>query len=157
MRVSEEKSLIPVCEPHDYGSAGLDFDSGSRWAALNALGIVIMFGALTGNSTLTVNQGATEDAKTTPIGFKYRISAGVFKAADADQFGDPIAVASTGLVLVAGTFAHKQIVIEIDADTSLEGEQWLTVSLDNVATVLNVSSLGIGYTRQPGHLIPSQL
>lgn len=154
MRISEQFVSVPLVEAKDYGSAGIDFDS-VHLGKLNSLSALILFGAITGNSVLTVYLGATAGTKTTAVAFKYRLSAADFKAALADQFGDPIDVASTGLTLTAATFDHRQVAIEIDSDTVLEGKPWLTISIDNTATVLNVAAAGLGSPRYPGHLIPS--
>lgn len=150
MRISEFELLIPVVESKDYGSAGIDFDS-VHIGRLNALSIGIDFGALTGNSILTVNTGATEGVKTTGMAFKYRLGGGVFKAASADILGDPVSVAAAGLTLTAATFQHKLVVIEIDVDAMTDGQPWVTVAIDATATVLNVGGLGVGRPRFPGH------
>lgn len=149
-RVSESHILIPVVEAKDYGSAGVDFDS-VYIGRLHSLAIAISFGALTGNSVLTVNTGATEGTKTTPMAFKYRIGGGAFKAASADILGDATAVTSAGLTLTAATFQHKLVVIEIDVDAMTDGQPWVTVALDATATVLNVGGLGIGKPRHASH------
>lgn len=156
MRISESKVLIPVIEPKDYGSAGIDSDS-VNMGALNGLSVAILFGLLTGNSVLTVYAGATAGAKTTAVAFKYRLGAAVFKTTPADQFGDPIAVASAGLTLTAATFQHKQIAIEIDADTVTDGQPWVTLSIDATASVLAVAASGVGTPRYEGHLPPTAL
>lgn len=153
MRASESRVLVNLIESKDYGSAGIDSD-GVNLGQLNGFTAAIVFGALTGNSVLKVYAGATA-AKTTAIAFGYRLSAADFKAATADQFGDVIAVASTGLTLTAATFDHRVIVIEIDPDTMPSGKPWVTIEIDSTATVLNVGAIGIGSPRYPGHLIPT--
>lgn len=149
-RISESHILIPVVEAKDYGSAGLDFDS-VHIGRLNSLSVAINFGALTGNSILKVSTGATEGTKTTDIAFKYRFGGGDFKAASADILGDPVAVASTGLSLVAATFDHRLIVIEIDSDAGTDAQPWVTVSIDATATVLNVGGVAVGSPRHASH------
>ena len=156
MRFTEQFVNAPLIESKDYGSAGIDAASVTL-GKVHVMGFLLSFGALTGNSTLTIYAGASRSAKTTAIAFKYRLGAAVYKAALADQFGDVIAVASTGLVLVAGTFAHKQVAIEIDADAGTEGQPWVTLSLDNVATVLNLAAFGVGRPRNSSHLMASVL
>jgi hypothetical protein len=90
MRISERLVSVPMCEAKDYGSAGVDFDS-VHLGKLNSLSAFLTFGAITGNSILTVYLGATAGAKTTAIAFNYRLGAADFKVALADQFGDAIA------------------------------------------------------------------
>ncbi len=150
MRFSEQLILIPVVEAKDYGSAGIDFDS-VHIGRLDALSVAINFGALTGNSVLTVNTGATEGTKTTAMAFKYRVGGGAFKAASADILGDATAVTSAGLTLTAATYQHKLLVIEIDVDAMTDGQPWVTVAIDATATVLNVGGLGIGMPRHASH------
>ena len=155
MRLSESNAFVPLIESKDYGSAGIDSD-GVNCGLLNGLSAVLLFGAITGNSVLKVYAGATA-AKTTAVAFAYRLGAADYKAALADQLGDAIAVASTGLTLTAATFDHRQVVIEIDPDTLPAGKPWVTLEIDATATVMNVGAAGIGAPRMPGHLIPSVL
>ena len=156
MRISESKVLIPVVEPKDYGSAGVDSDS-INMGALHAVSVNILLGALTGNTTLIIYNGATQGAKTTAIPFKYRVGAQVFKTTPADQFGDAVAATSSGLVLTGATYVHKQIVVEFDSDTMTEGQPWLTFSFDNVASVFLCAACGIGTPRYESHLPPTTL
>lgn len=155
-RNSESKLNVTLIEPKDYGSAGIQSDS-IHLGKLHSVTVVITFGVLTGNSTLLFYASAARDLETTAIPFNYRLSAAAFKVALADQLGDVIAVTSAGLVLVAATFAHKQIVIEFDSDSFVDGKPWLTVNIDNSATVMNVAAFAEGNPRYPGHLIPSVL
>jgi hypothetical protein len=156
MRISESFISVPLIESKDYGSAGIDSDS-VHMGKLHALSALFLFGALTGNSVLKVYHGATAGAKTTAVAFKYRLGAADYKAALADQFGDATDVTSAGLTLAATTFDHRQVAVEVDADTITEGKPWITFEIDATATVLNVAAVGIGAGRQVGHLPPSVL
>lgn len=153
MRITESHVCVPLIEAKDYGSAGIDSD-GVNLGKLHSLTALLTFGAITGNSVLKCYAGATA-AKTTAIAFKYRLGAADYKVAAADQFGDATDVASTGLTLTATTFDHRQVAIEIDADQMPEGKPWLTIEIDNTASVLLLGAIGIGAPRYPGHLIPS--
>lgn len=153
MRFSENAVLVPLIEAKDYGSAGVDSD-GVNLGKMHSLTAVFVFGAITGNSILKVYAGATA-AKTTAVAFKYRLGAADFKVALADQLGDPIDVASTGLTLTAATFDHRMVVVEVDADASTDGKPWITFEIDATATAMTVGAVGIGSPRYPGHLIPS--
>lgn len=155
-RISETHVVATLIESKDYGSAGIQSDA-INLGKMHSVTCILTFGALTGNSTLIVYLSAARDLTTTAIAFNYRIGAAAYKAALADQFGDAVAVASTGLVLTAATFAHKQVVIEIDADTVADGKPWLTLNIDNTATAMNVAAVAVGRARYPGHLIPSVL
>lgn len=154
MRISESAMFIPVVEAKDYGSAGIDFDS-VHMGRLQSLSVAINFGAITGNSILTVYGGATEGAKTTAMAFSYRFGGGDYKAASADILGDATAVASSGLTLTAATFDHRLVVIEIDADTVLDGKPWITVSMDATASALNVGGIAVGVPRHKSHTAPT--
>jgi hypothetical protein len=149
MRISERYVPVDFIESKDYGSAGITSDA-VNMGKVHSLSVLISFGAITGNSILTVYASAARDLTTTAIAFNYRLGAAVFKAALADQLGDAVAVASTGLTLTAATFKNRQMVIEIDADTMPEGKPWLTIGIDATATVLNVAALGVGLARYPG-------
>lgn len=150
MRLTERFVPVPLVESKDYGSSGIDSD-GVNLGLLNMLAAVFTFGAITGNSVLKVYAGATS-AKTTAIAFKYRLGAADYKAALADQLGDEIAVASTGLTLTAATFDHRMVTIEIDSQAMPDGKGWVTFEIDATATVMNVGAIGMGQGRSGGHL-----
>lgn len=154
MRVFEQNTPVHLIEPANYGSAGIDADSVNMGLALS-LAATFLFGAIVGNSTLKAYSGASAGVKTTALAFKYRLSSADFKAANADQLGAATAVASTGLSLVAATFDHREVVVEIDADQMTDGEKWLTFEIDNVATTLNVAALGVLAARYAGASIPT--
>ncbi len=150
MRVAERLKLIPMIEPKDYGTAGIDSAS-VNMALLHSIALPLQFGLLTSNSTLIIYGGATSAAKTTAMAFGYRLGTGVYKAANADGLGDIVAVAATGLVLVAATFIHKQVVIEIKGIAMPDGMPWLTLSFDTVANPLALSCTGIADPRYSMH------
>jgi len=145
MRISERLKLVPVIESKDYGSAGLTCAS-LNMALLHSVALVFTFGALTGNSTLLLYSGATSAALTTAIAFATRLGSGAYKAANADGLGALTAQTSAGLLLTAATYQHKTLVVEVKG-IAMGALQWLTPSLDNVATVLNVGCVGVGDPR----------
>jgi len=153
MRITERYVPITLIESKDVGSAGIDSD-GVNLGLLHGLTAIFTFGAITGNSILKVYSGATP-AKTTAIAFKYRLSAADYKAALSDQFGDEIAVASTGLTLTAATFDHRMVSIEIDSQAMPDGKGWVTFEIDATATAMNVGAIGLGWGRAVGHLNPT--
>lgn len=164
MRLSEELGFIPLYEPKD--AAGAAYVSDAFNAGLfDSVSLYISFGAITGDSTvLTVNGDKTSalaTALTTPIAFKYRLSSQVYKTApgatNADQLGDLVSVALAGLTLVAATFQHKTIVIEIDPDTLVPPAAWVTVNTTASASPLLMCGFGLGRSRYAGHTIPSAL
>lgn len=151
MRLSESFVPVPLIEAKDYGSAGIDAASPNLGLA-DGFSAFLAFGAITGNSILIVYAGASSGAKTTAIAFKYRLSAADYKVALADQLGDPIAVAATGLTLTATTFDHRLVAIEVDPDTMPDGKPYLTLSIDATATVLLLGAVGLARARYAGHL-----
>ena len=153
MRLSESLVPIPLIESKDYGSAGIDSD-GVNLGLVNGFMASFVFGAVTGNSILKVYAGATA-AKTTAIAYKYRLGAADYKVALADQLGDEIAVASTGLTLTAATFDHRLFVVEIDPQAMPDGKSWVTFEIDATATVMNVGAVGVARGREVGHLNPT--
>lgn len=164
MRLSEELAYVSLFEPKD--AAGVAYVSDAVNLALyDSFTVFLTFGAITGDATvLTVNGDTTSalaTALTTPIAFKYRLTAAAYKTApttlNADQFGDAIAVASTGLTLVAATFTHKTIAIEIDPDTLGATAHWVTLNTTASASPLLMAGVGVGRSRYAGHLIPSAL
>jgi hypothetical protein len=143
MRLLDYEGLVHLIESKDYGSVGIDSDSFKLDKASEA-GIVLTFGALTGNSILTLYTGATAGTKTTAIAARYRLSSGVFKAATlADQYAAAVALPSTGLTLTAATFQHNAMVIDLDAAEVSDSLLWLTVQVDATATVLNLAGFAV--------------
>ena len=158
-RLSERCAIATLIEAKDYGSAGIT-SCAVHMGKVSSLTAVFTFGVLTGNSTLIANASAARASSTTAIAYNYRLAAATFTVAGvtlADQFGDPIAVASTGLTLTAATFNHKQIAIEFDSDAFTDKSPWLTFVISATATVFLCGAFGVGMSRYPGHLIPSML
>ena len=167
MRLSEELAFIPLFEPKDAaGSAYVSDAFNCAWFT-SVVSLFLTFGAITGDATvLTVNADLTSalaTALTTPIAFNYRLSDAGYKTApaasgaNADQLGDLVAVTAAGLTLVAATFAHKTIVIEIDPNTIGPKTSWVTVNTTASASPLLMAGFGVGRSRNAGHLMPSSL
>ena len=157
MRLSEELVIVPLFEPKDCAGAAYVSDAVDM-GKLSSLTAVITFGAITGNSVLTVNADTTSalaTALTTPIAFKYRQGAADFKVATADQLGAPTTVALTGLTLTAATFDHTTVVIEIDADTLGSTARWVTFNISAVANPCLVAGIGVAKAKYVGNLNPS--
>ena len=145
MRLAEQTKIIPLIAPADYNAAGKDSDSFTMENYGHAT-IIVVLGALTGNSDLVVWEGATVGAKTTEKIFNYRWTTEVLEAvADADTLvaEAAIAVAATGLELTAATYANKMLVIEMDDSELTDGFPWITLAVDADATALFVSAVAI--------------
>jgi len=157
MRQSESLAFVNLFEPKDKTAAAYVSDA-VNLGLWNSFTAYISFGAITADTVITVygdTTAALATALTTPIAWKYRLSAADYKAALSDQFGDPIAVLATGLTATATTFDHRVIAIEFDSDTLVGGAAWVTINLSSVGNPLLVSGVGVGSARYPGHLIPS--
>ena len=154
MEITSSHVFVPVIESKDYGSVGIDGDS-INTGQLHRLAIALTFGTITGDSVLTLYAGATAGAKTTALAFKYRIGSADFASALADQLGAPAAVTSAGLTLTAATFDHRLVTIDVDPSELPINKPWLTLSISNVATVLNLGAIGVAETRYAGATMPS--
>jgi len=144
MRLAEQTKIVPLIAPADYGSAGEDTDAFTMENYGHAT-IIIVLGALTGDSVLKLYEGAT-GVKTTAKTFNYRWTTAVIEAAaDADTLAAEAAmsVAATGLELTGATYANKMLVIELDDSDLTDGFPWITVQIDSTATVLLVSAVAI--------------
>ena len=69
----------------------------------------------------------------------------------ADTFGDPTAVAYTGLTLTAATFDHKLMLVEFDCDTMTTTNRFLVWAVSATANPMDLSCVMIGKPRYPGH------
>jgi hypothetical protein len=156
-RLSEELSFQYLLEPLD--KAGSAYVSDAVDLGLyHSFTVVLMCGAITGNSVLTVYRDTTAalaTSLTTAVAFTYRLSAADFKVTKADQLGDPIAVASTGLTMVATTHDNRWMAIEFDCDIAGSTGRYMTFNLSSAGNPMLVAAFGIGKSRFPGHLIPT--
>ena len=144
---------IPLLAPADYQSGSQDFDS-INMGKLHKVDIIIVNGAITGNdSVFKLYSGATAGAKTTALAWKYRKSDADSPAASADVFGSRTSiVAATGLVYTdSGDFNARTLWIEFMADQMTDGEEWLTVEMDDgSASVHLIAAVAIGWPRFGG-------
>ena len=148
-----EPQIINLLEPADYQAGSQDMDS-VNMGKLHKLKIVVTLGAITGDGAVfKLYGGATAGAKTTEIGFKYRVSSADFGSASADVFGSRTAIAAgaSGLVLTAAAFDRRLIEIDVMSDEMPDGKPWLTVETDDgSASVLLMAAVGFGAPRYSG-------
>jgi hypothetical protein len=156
MLLSEKFQFIPVIESADYGSAGEDGDS-INMGKVHHVALAFSFGALTGNSVLKFYSGATAGTKTTALAFRYRLGAQDYETAASDTYGALTAVTADGLTLTATTFDHRSLIVEFDSADMTADEPFLTVEIDDTATVLNVACLGIAEPRYPANTMATAL
>jgi hypothetical protein len=140
MRLSERFGIVPIIEPEDHQSAGIDGDS-VKLEQYGHVTFIFIFGELAGNSDLIIYEGATAGAKTTALTFSYRYTGADLKNDDADQFGSEST--SSELELTNTTFEDRMLVVEIDASELTDGYPWVTPSIDSDATELLVACVAI--------------
>ena len=138
--LAELLKVVNLIEPADHQAAGIDGDSINLGLIHQAL-IIITFGALTADSILTVNTGATEGTKTTAETFRYRL-AGADRGTDgSDNFG--AWATSAALTLTAATYDHRIVEVEVNSDEFTAAQPWLTINIDGTATALFVGAVAI--------------
>jgi hypothetical protein len=98
---------------------------------------LINFGAITGDSILTVASGATAGAATTAETFNYRTGSAAAAVATADIFG--AWATSAALTLTAATYTLKMVQVELSGSELTEGQPWVTMAFSSAATVLLVA------------------
>ena len=140
MRLCEKAKIVFLIDPQDHNAAGIDGDSFNMKNYGHAT-IILLFGELTGNSVLTIYEGATDGAKTAALTFSYRATAADLKVALGDALGTE--ATSAALTLTAATYEDRMIVAEIDANELTDGYDWITVEIDATATELLVAAVAI--------------
>lgn len=145
MNLSQECAIIPIGVDEDVTSS-LDLDSFRMNEYNHATILISHSAAVTGNSVLTVNCGATVGAKTYAMDFRYRYGGAAEGAANADVLSAFVLTTVNYLTLTAATFQGRVLVIEVDAaEMQNAGVQydWLTVNFDGTASVGTVSAFAI--------------
>jgi len=144
VRVSEQKNIVPLVEPQDHQSAGIDGDS-FHAGRIHSFAILIQFGQLTGDAVLTVNSGATAGTKTTAETFTYRLADAAIRSATADTYG--AFTSSASLTLTAATYQDKLLIVEMDSDQLTTDQPWVTINLSSAASALFVSAVAVCQAR----------
>lgn len=147
-RTTEHYKIVPVIEAKDYGSAGIVADSINSGKA-HQISFLLTFGAITGNSILTVNSGASAATKTTAETFWYRLGGADYKVDGADGYGNW--TSSAALTLTAATYDHRSLIIEVDPSTLTADQPWVTLDIDATATVMLVGGHAIVVPRYASH------
>lgn len=146
--LSENNNIVPLVEPQDHQSAGIDGDS-FHAGKMNHFAIILSFGELGGDAVLTVNSGATAGTKTTAETFRYRLSDSELKTSGGDTYGDWTTSAS--LTLTAATYEDMTLILEMDSDELTDGQPWVTLALSSAASELLVSAVAVCTPRFMGH------
>ena len=146
--ITESNPIVPLIEPQNHQSGGIDGDSFFAGRII-AFDIIVMFGELTGNAVLKVFSGATAGTKTTAETFRYRLSDAELKTTGGDTFGDWATASS--LTLTAASYEDFTLVIKMSPAGLTDGQPWVTLEIDNAASELFVSAVAIVHPRYASH------
>jgi hypothetical protein len=153
-RLSEMLQFVPMITPEAYGGSGVDSDA-IDMSRFSSVSFIFQFGDVTSDSTLILYPGTTAAlaaAKgSTALAFNYRLSAAAALTTLGDTYGDAVAVAYTGLTLVAATFDDHTMIVEIDCDTLASTSRFLCWAVSSTANPMDLSCVAIGKPRYPGH------
>jgi len=149
--LSENFNIIPLIEPQDHQSAGIDGDS-FHCGKVNHFAIIVQFGELTANSIMSLYSGATAGTKTTQESFRYRLADSELKTATGDLYGAWTTIAAgAGLTLTAASYEDFTVIIEMDSDEMTVDQPWVTLEIDSTASELFVSAVAVATPRHMGH------
>ena len=140
MRLCEQVKIVPIIEPEDHQSAGIDGDSVNMENYGHAT-FIFLFGELTDNSVLKMYEGNADGDKDTALTFSYRATAIDLLSTGADTLGTE--ATSNALTLAAGTYEDRMLVVEIDARELTDGYPFITPEIDSTASQLFVSCVAI--------------
>lgn len=135
-RLTEQFGVVYGITSFSKAAALIDTDSVNMKNYSHAT-FIFAFGAITGDSILTINSGATDGTKTTAETFRYRLAGAAGKAAGADVYGAE--ASSAALTLTAATYQNKILVCEIQADEITDDQPFVTGSIDATANPMLVS------------------
>jgi hypothetical protein len=140
MRLSEDKGIVFVAKPADYAGGAVTGESINTKVCTH-ITYLLQFGAITGDSVLTVKSGASDGVQSTSETFHYRLAGADQAATGADVYAAE--TAATTLTLTAGTYDNKLLIVEIEVAGLTAGQPFLTLALSAVANPLNVSIVAI--------------
>jgi hypothetical protein len=140
MGLSEEKGIVYVAKPADYGSAGFTGES-LNTKYFTHVTYILQFGSITGNSVLTVKSGVSDGTQTTSETFYYRLADADQAATGADNYASE--TAATTLTLTDATYDNKVLIVEVPIPGLTADQPFLILALDATATVLNASCVAI--------------
>jgi len=153
MRLSEEKGIVFIAKPADYAGGAVTGESINTKYFSHAT-YILQFGAITGDSVLTVKSGASDGTQTTSETFYYRLADADQAATGADNYASE--TSATTLTLTAATYDNKLLIVEVDVTTITAAQPFLTLALSAVANPLNVSIVAIlSGMRYVGNDVPS--
>ena len=128
--LAEKLKIVPVMNSADV-STGTDCDS-INMSGYHKATFIFTFGAVTTDITITPKSGATEGTKTTAVPSRYAAGGAVIGTAVAGSTAacDVLAAwTATSTTVPLAAASNKMLVIEFDAASMTEGEEWLTVTV----------------------------
>jgi hypothetical protein len=110
MNLSGKYKFVPICNITTT-SGGVDSDAVNMTNA-HRLTVVLLFGACTGTTVMTLYSGATAGAKTSALNFKHALGS----AAIGSNTSDVLGTESTSALLSidASTYQNKMLLLEVD-------------------------------------------
>ena len=128
--LAEKLKIVPVMNSADV-STGTDCDS-INMSGYHKATFIFTFGAVTTDITITPKSGATEGTKTTAVPSRYAAGGAVIGTAVAASTASCDVLAAwtaTSTTVPLAAASNKMLVIEFDAASMTEGEEWLTVTV----------------------------
>ena len=133
MSLAHRLHFVPGLKADDHTAAS-ESDSINMGLVETAV-CAIQFGDMSvASPEIKVYSGASAGTKTTALTFRYLLSPQPAKTAGADVWANAFST-SADLTITFDTDDDKLLLIEVTSAEMTEGEPWLTVEVDNDATV----------------------
>lgn len=154
----DELKFVPILHSANYGTAGVNSTS-INMANYHHATLVFTFGAITGNSTLTIKSATAKDTGTTAItDWTGWMTGADIGAVASDTFSATAVAVDTSqeyATLTATTYDNRMVVIEIPATKLAAGHSWFRVEIDDTATAGIVHCVAILQPRYKQDDIPT--
>jgi len=128
--LAEKFKIVPVMNSADISTSS-DCDS-INMKDYHKATFIFTFGAVTTDITVTPKSGASEGTKTTAVPSRYAEAGAVIGTAVAGSTASCDVLAAwtaTSTTCACAAASNKMLVIEFDAASMTEGEEWLTLTL----------------------------
>ena len=140
MRLASNFKIIPVLRTADYNN-GVAADSIDITKA-HRVTYVLVFGAITGDSILTVKSGVANADQTTALTFKYAMGSAALGTTGSDVLGTMST--SAALTLTGTTFVNMMLIVEVDmSQITLATHKFLTMAIDATASAGIVTAIAV--------------
>jgi hypothetical protein len=155
MRLSEDKGIVFVAKPADYAGGAVTGES-INTEVCSHVTYLLQFGAITGDSVLTVKSGISDGTQTTSETFYYRLAGADQAATGADVYAAE--TSATTLTLTAGTYDNRCLIVEVPVAGLTAGQPFITLALSAVANPLNAACVAIlSGMRYKGESMPTAI